>query len=411
MVAGVLAARRAGVRTAMLSNSWGENRYDRAQLERLFDAWVISGEVGLRKPDPAIYAITAERIGGLPPRVRVRRRPARQPQTTPGARDGHRRAPRRRRRDARRGIRHCWSVERKYRGGRGSSACADRDHARERQHHADLLGARDALGEHDAGARPSPLGTASRPPTRRSAAPARWRARRTRWPRSRARRSAAAARRRGSPRRRRRVTSASVPSSATSPTRTSSSDHGAPPSSVARSISTKNVPNPIAASPRARARRGPRGSARRPPARARPARCPHRDHDAGDLQRAGPPAVDRARPAPTRPRRSPTPARRCSSSRSQAAVEGRQRGAARQPAPVASAAGPRSGNASPEAATNAMPIATAAICAISSTMTSGRGATAARRGSPRAPAERRGEGEGDGEHAASLVGTLPPRRR
>ena len=33
MVEGVLAARRAGVRTAMLSNSWGEDRYDRAQLE------------------------------------------------------------------------------------------------------------------------------------------------------------------------------------------------------------------------------------------------------------------------------------------------------------------------------------------------------------------------------------------
>jgi epoxide hydrolase-like predicted phosphatase len=66
MVAGVLAARRAGVRTAMLSNSWGEDRYDRAQLERLFDAWVISGQVGVRKPDPAIYALAAERIG-LPP--------------------------------------------------------------------------------------------------------------------------------------------------------------------------------------------------------------------------------------------------------------------------------------------------------------------------------------------------------
>lgn len=66
MVAGVLTARSAGVRTAMLSNSWGEDRYDHAQLERLFDAWVISGEVGVRKPDPEIYALAAERIG-LPP--------------------------------------------------------------------------------------------------------------------------------------------------------------------------------------------------------------------------------------------------------------------------------------------------------------------------------------------------------
>jgi epoxide hydrolase-like predicted phosphatase len=50
----------------MLSNSWGEDRYDRAQLETLFDAWVISGEVGLRKPDPAIYELAAERLGLAP---------------------------------------------------------------------------------------------------------------------------------------------------------------------------------------------------------------------------------------------------------------------------------------------------------------------------------------------------------
>jgi putative hydrolase of the HAD superfamily len=62
MIAGVLAARRAGVRTGMLSNSWGDDRYDSTQLAELFDAWVISGEVGLRKPDPAIYALAAERL-------------------------------------------------------------------------------------------------------------------------------------------------------------------------------------------------------------------------------------------------------------------------------------------------------------------------------------------------------------
>ena len=66
MIAGVLAARAAGVRTAMLSNSWGDDRYDRRQLEELFDAWVISGEVGIRKPDPAIYELAAQRLG-LPP--------------------------------------------------------------------------------------------------------------------------------------------------------------------------------------------------------------------------------------------------------------------------------------------------------------------------------------------------------
>ena len=66
MLDGVRAARRAGVRTGMLSNSWGDDRYDRAHLEELFDAWVISGEVGLRKPDPAIYSLAAERLGLAP---------------------------------------------------------------------------------------------------------------------------------------------------------------------------------------------------------------------------------------------------------------------------------------------------------------------------------------------------------
>ncbi len=66
MLDGVRAARRAGIRTAMLSNSWGKDRYEIGQLSELFDAWVISGEVGLRKPDPAIYELAAERIG-VPP--------------------------------------------------------------------------------------------------------------------------------------------------------------------------------------------------------------------------------------------------------------------------------------------------------------------------------------------------------
>jgi putative hydrolase of the HAD superfamily len=66
MIDGVLAARAAGVRTALLSNSWGDDRYDREQLAKLFDAWVISGEVGIRKPDPAIYELAAERLALAP---------------------------------------------------------------------------------------------------------------------------------------------------------------------------------------------------------------------------------------------------------------------------------------------------------------------------------------------------------
>jgi putative hydrolase of the HAD superfamily len=63
MVAAVLRARRQGVRTGLISNSWGTRRYDRAQLAELFDGVVISGEVGIRKPAPEMYRLGAERIG------------------------------------------------------------------------------------------------------------------------------------------------------------------------------------------------------------------------------------------------------------------------------------------------------------------------------------------------------------
>jgi epoxide hydrolase-like predicted phosphatase len=66
MLGFVRAARAAGVRTGLISNSWGVERYDRALLAELFDGVVISGEVGLRKPAPRIYAMGAEAVG-LPP--------------------------------------------------------------------------------------------------------------------------------------------------------------------------------------------------------------------------------------------------------------------------------------------------------------------------------------------------------
>ena len=66
MTEAVLAARRAGIRTGLLSNSWGEGRYQRDRFGELFDAVVISGEVGLRKPDPAIYTLAARSLR-LPP--------------------------------------------------------------------------------------------------------------------------------------------------------------------------------------------------------------------------------------------------------------------------------------------------------------------------------------------------------
>ena len=65
MIEAVTAARAGGVRTGLITNSWGMGVYDRAPLE-IFDATVISGDVGLHKPEPAIYELGAERIG-LPP--------------------------------------------------------------------------------------------------------------------------------------------------------------------------------------------------------------------------------------------------------------------------------------------------------------------------------------------------------
>jgi putative hydrolase of the HAD superfamily len=62
MVAAVRRARETGVRTGLVSNSWGTRRYDRAQLAELFDGVVLSGEVGIRKPAPEIYELAARRI-------------------------------------------------------------------------------------------------------------------------------------------------------------------------------------------------------------------------------------------------------------------------------------------------------------------------------------------------------------
>lgn len=63
MLAAVRRARRAGIRTGLISNSWGTRRYDRQLLAELFDGVVISGEVGIRKPASRMYELGAERIG------------------------------------------------------------------------------------------------------------------------------------------------------------------------------------------------------------------------------------------------------------------------------------------------------------------------------------------------------------
>jgi putative hydrolase of the HAD superfamily len=66
MQTAVRRARAAGIRTGLISNSWGTTRYDRALLAELFDGIVISGEVGIRKPTPEIYVLGAQAID-LPP--------------------------------------------------------------------------------------------------------------------------------------------------------------------------------------------------------------------------------------------------------------------------------------------------------------------------------------------------------
>ena len=66
MVAAVANARSAGIRTGLISNSWGTRRYDRSQLGELFDGVVISGEVGIRKPAREIYEIGSREIGVEP---------------------------------------------------------------------------------------------------------------------------------------------------------------------------------------------------------------------------------------------------------------------------------------------------------------------------------------------------------
>jgi putative hydrolase of the HAD superfamily len=67
MIEAVTAIRASGLKTGLITNSWGMGIYDRAPLD-IFDATVISGDVGLHKPQPEIYLLGAERIGVRPER-------------------------------------------------------------------------------------------------------------------------------------------------------------------------------------------------------------------------------------------------------------------------------------------------------------------------------------------------------
>ncbi|MEO7745907.1 MAG: HAD family phosphatase [Actinomycetota bacterium] len=61
MLGVVARVKAAGLRTAVLSNSWA-NEYPREGWDELFDAVVISGEVGMRKPEPRIYQLLLDRL-------------------------------------------------------------------------------------------------------------------------------------------------------------------------------------------------------------------------------------------------------------------------------------------------------------------------------------------------------------
>jgi epoxide hydrolase-like predicted phosphatase len=63
MLDAVRMAHDGGVRTGLVSNSWGVHRYPRELFAALFDGVVISAEEGIRKPSRRMYELGAERAG------------------------------------------------------------------------------------------------------------------------------------------------------------------------------------------------------------------------------------------------------------------------------------------------------------------------------------------------------------
>jgi putative hydrolase of the HAD superfamily len=66
MLEAVRLARAAGVRTGLISNSWGVHRYPHELFGELFDGIVISANEGMRKPSQRMYELGAERAGVEP---------------------------------------------------------------------------------------------------------------------------------------------------------------------------------------------------------------------------------------------------------------------------------------------------------------------------------------------------------
>jgi epoxide hydrolase-like predicted phosphatase len=66
MVHAVRLAKNAGIRTGLISNSWGVHRYPHDLFDELFDGVVISAEEGIRKPAVRMYELGATRAGARP---------------------------------------------------------------------------------------------------------------------------------------------------------------------------------------------------------------------------------------------------------------------------------------------------------------------------------------------------------
>lgn len=63
MIEAVRRAHEAGVKTALVSNSWGVHRYPHELFDEIFDGIVISGQEGIRKPARRMYELGAQRAG------------------------------------------------------------------------------------------------------------------------------------------------------------------------------------------------------------------------------------------------------------------------------------------------------------------------------------------------------------
>jgi epoxide hydrolase-like predicted phosphatase len=62
MISAVRDLRVAGIKTGLISNSWSTGHYDRDLLALIFDESLISGELGMHKPEPEIYLLATERL-------------------------------------------------------------------------------------------------------------------------------------------------------------------------------------------------------------------------------------------------------------------------------------------------------------------------------------------------------------